>query len=104
MALTKGGQRDGGVRQPGHRNIAHVLNSVHPDADRPCTGLERLPAHLCRSLGGLSADPAALSDGLLRRPGGEDAGLWHPETDGLCRVSLPPVWPRPPGGVDELEV
>jgi hypothetical protein len=41
-------------------------HSVDADAGSTRTGLECLSANLCRSLGGVSAYPSALSDSLLR--------------------------------------
>ena len=45
--------------------------AVDADAGSTRTGLECLSANLCRSLGGVSTYPSALSDSLLRRSSGE---------------------------------
>src|SRR5262245_60109867 len=41
-------------------------NSVRRDGGRTLAGLERLPADLCRSLGGVSTRPSTLPDPLLQ--------------------------------------
>src|SRR5712692_11398246 len=82
----------------------HPLNSVQLDDDTTLWGLECLPAGLCRSLGRVSTRPSALSDLLLRWPGGQDAGVWQSGKDGVRRIPLPAVWPRHPSGGDELSI
>ena len=37
-------------------------------------------------------------DGLVA----QDAGLWQPGEDGLCRIPLPALWPGQARGGDEL--
>ena len=83
---------------------ADAPNSVRADAGTTLWGLECLPADLCRSLGHVCPRPSALPDALLRGLGGQDAGVWQPGTDGLCRIPLPAVWPRHPSGGDELQI
>src|SRR6266567_7915122 len=85
-------------------STAHPPNSVHPDDATTLWGLECLPADLCRALGRVSTRPSALSNVVLRRPGGQDAGVWQPGQDGLCRVPLPAVWPGHPSGGNELQI
>src|SRR5438128_254594 len=70
----------------------HPPNSVQPDDDTTLWGLECLPADLCRALGRVSTRPSALSDLLLRWPGGQDAGVWQSGKDGVRRIPLPAVW------------
>src|SRR3989442_15604749 len=76
----------------------HPPNSVQPDDGTTLWGLECLPADLCRALGCVSTRPSAVSDLLLRWPSSQDAGVWQPGQDGLCRVPLPAVWPGHPTG------
>src|SRR5262245_51332063 len=77
-------------------------NSVRRDGGRTLAGLECLQADLCRSLGGVSTRPPAVSDLVLRWPGSQDARVWQPRQDGLCRIPLPAVWPGEASGGDEL--
>src|SRR6266704_3631255 len=58
-------------------------NSVRPDDCSPLAGLECLQADLCRALGRVSTRPSALSDLLLRWPGGQDAWVWQSRADGV---------------------
>jgi len=62
--------------------LCHDLNSVRPYACSALAGLERLQADLCRSLGAVSTRPCTLPDGVLRWPGGQDAGVWQSREDG----------------------
>src|SRR5712691_1112807 len=82
----------------------HPPNSVQPDDDTTLWGLECLPADLCRSLGRVSMRPSALSDLLLRWPGGQDARVWQPGQDGVHRIPLLAVWTEQASGVDELQI
>src|SRR5215472_4124689 len=82
----------------------HHLHAVEPDDAPPLWGLECLPADLCRALGRVCPRPSPLSDTLLRGPGGQDAGVWQPGADGLCRIPLPAVWPGYPSRGDELQI
>src|SRR5439155_25726093 len=77
-------------------------HSVDADAGSIRTGVQCLPADLCRSLGGVSTRPSTLSAPLLRGPRAQDARLWEPHEDGFCRVSLPPLRSRAAPGGDEL--
>src|SRR5690349_24436139 len=77
-------------------------HSVDADAGSTRTGVECLPADLCRALGGVSTRPSTLSDPLLRCPRAPDARLWESYEDGLCRVSLPPLRSREAPRGDEL--
>src|SRR5438034_10348565 len=79
--LRRSGQRGGAVVQPRHRHNPIPPHSVDADAYSTLPGLECLSADLCRSLGGVSARPSALSDPLLRRSGGEDARVWQSGKD-----------------------
>jgi len=79
-------------------------HSGRRDGGRTVSGLECLPADLCRALGRVSTRPSAVSDLLLRWPSGQDAGVWQPGQDGLCRVPLPAVWPGHPSGGNELQI
>ena len=79
-------------------------NSVRRDGGRTLARLERLQADLCRSLGGVSTRPSTLPDLLLQWSGGQDAGVWQPGADGLCRIPLLAVWPGHPSGGDELQI
>src|SRR5499427_1264236 len=97
---TKRRKRDTTASSP----TDHHLHSVEPDDDPPLWGLECLPADLCRALGHVCPRPSALPDALLRGPGSEDAGVWHPGADGLCRIPLPAVWPGHPSRGDELQI
>src|SRR5206468_11117897 len=63
--LRRSGQRGGAVVQPWHRDHPIPPHSVDVDAYSTLPGLEGLSADLCRSLGGVSARPSALSDPLL---------------------------------------
>src|SRR3989442_5472050 len=69
-------------------STSHPPNSVQPDDDPPLWGLECLPADLCRALGRVCPRPSALPDALLRGPGGEDARVWQPGTDGRAPRQL----------------
>src|SRR2546426_23184 len=79
-------------------STAHPPNSVHPDDATTLWGLECLPADLCRALGRVSTRPSAVSDLLLRWPSGQDAGVWKPGQEGLCRERRPAGGPGPPWG------
>src|SRR5713226_1147404 len=74
--------------------LCHDLNSVRPYACSALAGLERLQADLCRPLGAVSTRPSTLPDGVLRWPGGQDAGVWQSREDGVPRIPLPALWPR----------
>src|SRR5712691_5620580 len=78
------------------------LNSVRPHACSTLAGLERLQADFCRALGRVHPRPSTRPDVVLRWPGGQDAGVWHPGKDGLCRIPLSAVWPGHPSRGDEL--
>src|SRR5207249_3744140 len=79
-------------------------HSVRRDGGRTLAGLECLQADLCRSLGGVSTRPSALSDILLRWPGGQDARVWQPGQDGVPRIPLLALRPGDPSGGDELQI
>src|SRR6266705_1878077 len=79
-------------------------HSVDSDACSTLRGLERLSADLCRSLGGVSARPSALSDPLLQRSGGQDARLWQSGKDRVHRVSLSALRPGQASGGHELSI
>src|SRR5262245_28242100 len=61
-------------------------------------------ADLCRSLGGVSARPSALSDPLLRWSGGADARVWQSGKDRGPRVSLSALRPGQASGGHELYI
>src|SRR5712691_2548245 len=66
-------------------------HSVDSDACSTLRGLERISVDLCRSLGGVSARPSAVSDPLLPWAGGQDARLWQSREDrvhGIPRSAL----------------
>src|SRR2546428_10179583 len=84
--------------------LYHDLNSVRPYACSALAGLERLQADLCRPLGAVSTRPSALPDGVLRWPGGQDAGVWQSREDGLRRIPLLALWPGEASGGDELYI
>src|SRR5215510_4484478 len=79
-------------------------HSVDSDACSTLRGLERLSADLCRSLGGVSARPSALSDPLLRWSGGADARVWQSGKDRGPRVSLSALRPGQASGGHELYI
>src|SRR4030095_10609487 len=103
-------QADEGWTKRGNRGTTaspqtdHHPNSVPPDDDTTLGRLECLQADRCRSLGPIPARPSALSDTLLRYPGGQDAGGWQRGKDGLCRIPLPALWPGQALGGDELAI
>jgi hypothetical protein len=86
------GQTEEGWTQRGKRGTTASSqtsshpNSVHLDDATTLWGLECLQADLCGLLGDISTCPSTLSDCLLRCAGGEDAGLWQPGKDRLCRT------------------
>src|SRR5229473_1376302 len=63
-------------------------HSVRPDDCSTLAGLECLQADLCRSLGGVSTRPSAVSDPVLRWSSGQDARLWQPREDGRAPRQL----------------
>src|SRR5216683_3545374 len=79
-------------------------HSVRPDDCSTLAGLECLQADLCRSLGGVSTRPSAVSDPVLRWSSGQDARLWQPRDDGLRRIPLLALWPGEASGGDELYI
>src|SRR5215468_12099178 len=91
----------GTTAAPQHADHPH---SVRSDAGSTLAGLECLQADLCRPLGAVSTRPSALSNGVLRGSGGEDARLWQSRDDGLCRVPLLALWPGQAPGGDELQI
>src|SRR6266852_2384438 len=68
------------------------FNAVRPHACSTLAGLERLQADLCRALGRVHTHPSTLPNVLLQWPGGQDARVWQPGTDGLPRIPLPTLW------------
>src|SRR5713101_409431 len=82
----------------------HPLNSVQLDDDTTLWGLECLPAGLCRALGRVSTRPSALSDVVLRWPGGQDARGWESREDGGHRIPLPSGWTGHAPGGDALSI
>src|SRR5712691_2043825 len=101
---------DGGWTKRGNRGTtAAPQQSYHPNSVRPddCStpaGLECLQADLCRSLGRVSTRPSALSDVVLRWPGGQDARVWESRADGVHRIPLPAVWTGQAPSGDELSI
>src|SRR3954464_9106474 len=91
--LRRSGQRGGAVVQPRHRHHPIPPHSVDADAYSTLPALECLSADLCRSLGGVSVRPSALSDPLLRRSGAEDARVWQSGKERVHRVSLSALRP-----------
>src|SRR5207245_8279951 len=82
----------------------HPPNSVQPDDGTTLWGLECLPADLCRALGRVSTRPSAVSDLLLRWPGGQDACVWQSGKDGVRRILLAAVWDGDHSCVDALDI
>ena len=82
---------------------SHPPHSVDSDAGSTLTGLECLSADLCRSLGGVSARPSALSDAPTTM-------VWwrkmlacgNPDEDRVYGIPLPALWAGEARGGDEL--
>src|SRR2546428_8992500 len=79
-------------------------HSVASDACSTFGGLERLSADLCRSLGGVSARPSAVSDPLLPWSSGQDARLWQPREDRVQGIPLSALWSGEARGGDALQI
>jgi hypothetical protein len=83
---------------------AQPRNAVRPEAGPPLGGLASLQADCYRVLGRVYPRPSALPDVLLRKPRGQDAGVWRPRAEGLGRLPLPAGWPGPASGVDAWDL